>query len=126
MADAIDQAISLLESERAQLDKALDALRSVREARNGSGPVANSARSSVPPKPLSEDNTNEEAVDTVLSVTGGGLTTSEIVDKAAELGKEVKKNSIRWTLSHGVDEGKYRKKKQENGRANLYWLIENG
>lgn len=121
MADAIDQAISLLESEQAHLNKALDALRSVRESRNGGNPVADKARPSSGKTPLSEDSTNKEAVDTVLSVTGGEVKTSQIVEKAKELGKTgIKRGSVRWTLHNGVEEGRYVKEK--DGRANVYWL----
>lgn len=124
MADAIDQAIALLESERAQIDNALEALRRIRHSRDVSRPDEEEGGSGSRSTPLSEEDTNEEAIDTVLRLTGGGLKTSEIVEQSAKMGKEVKKNSVRWTLHHGVEEDKYVKEKEEGGRANLYWLAE--
>ena len=121
MADAIDQAIALLEAERTQLDQALEALRKVRHSRDGQRPANRVARATTvhTDTPLSGGATNEEAIDTVLRLTGGGVTTREIMDKSAEFGKELNQNSIRWVLHHGVKGGKYVKKK--DGGKNRYW-----
>ena len=124
MPDAIDQAIALLEAEREQLDQALDALRRVYHSRDGQRPANRVVGLSAVliDRPLAVGKTNEEAIDTVLRLTGGGLTTREIMDKSAELGKELNQNSIRWVLHHGVKNERYTKEK--DGRVNRYTLKE--
>lgn len=107
----LEQEKARIDNERARVEEAIAVIQRLADGPNGQSPVSR--------KPLSEETTNEDAVDAVLA-RYDDLTTREIKEKAERLGKTLNMNSIRWTLHHAVEDGKYRKRK--DGRVNRYSL----